>query len=168
MLPQLYPVWGTPWVDVLDVLADNIDIWRIDSVLFLASAILTLVGAALAFWPRRDALGPLWGGSLLVLTVGTTLWVLNLAFRLTVVVAVAQSGEVGSDPLFAVASSLVGLGVALLISRRLARWVGWTTLALAVVSAIIFSVLRDMPPVVIYLPALLWGVALLLPPRGPM
>lgn len=179
VLPQLYPVWGTPWADVLDVLAANVGVWQFDTVLFLASAMLALVGAGLAFWPGRDALAPLWGASLLVLTVGTVLWATNLTFRLTVVVAAAQSGELGADPWFPVAADwvagvwrtaavliiagIVGLGVALLVSRRLARWVGWTTLALAAVSAIIFAVLQDMPPVVVYLPVLPWGIALLLP-----
>lgn len=171
-------MWGTPWTDVLDVLADNTDTWLLDTALFLASAVLALVGAGLAFWPERDALAPVWGASPLALTVGTALWAINLAFRLTVVITVAQSGELGSDPWFPVAAdwvagvwriaavlliaSMLGIGVALLVSRRLARWVGWTTLVLAAGSALLFAVLRDMPPVVVYLPVLLWGIALLL------
>lgn len=172
LMPQFYPVWWNR--DALGTVGRHVVLWRVNSALFLVSAVATLVGCALAF-PIQGS--PLTAPALLVLTVATALWSIDLGLRLSVIVAVASErspdaeawlarAQSWSNAIWYIAAGLMvlafaGLGVVVLTTGVLAAWVGWVCLASAVLSSVVFVVTRDAPPIVIYAPVLPLAVAAL-------
>lgn len=169
LMPQFYPVWAGQ--DPLAVIGAHAGLWRVNAVLFLGSAIATLVGVALAV-PTSSS--PLAVPSLLVLTTATALWSFELALRLSVVPAVAQDRTSEGEAWLNVAQSwsatawyiaavllilaFAGIGAIIVTTALMPVWVGWVTLASAVASAALFIAIRDMPPVVVYFPVLTLAV----------
>ncbi|WP_022883551.1 hypothetical protein [Glaciibacter superstes] len=177
LLPQLYPVWMARGRGSLDVIHDNLVAWRLDGLLFLASAIVGLVGTALLFGSATGAASHLATASVVVFGVGTALWAANLAFRLSVTVTVAR--EHASDPptwygpiaewaatLWLIAAAFLGLavlgiGIATLLWGLLPAWTGWVAIALGVLSLGLLAVTRDSPPIILYLAPVAWGIGAL-------
>ncbi|HEU4850241.1 MAG TPA: hypothetical protein VFS93_07515 [Terrimesophilobacter sp.] len=179
VLPQLYPVWTSPVDEGLRVIRDEIGAWRLCTLLFLVGAGLVLVGLPLVFAAGTDpSRAPAMSAALALATTGTVLWIVNLAFRLSVTVRVAQGlgdavpdwylsawGWVGA--LWSVAAVLLGIGFAALgllsaLSGSLPAWAGWTSVGVVAVAIGLLIFLQDTPPIVIYLAPVAWGVAVLL------
>lgn len=177
LLPQLYPVWMARGRGSLEVIHDNLAVWQLDGLLFLASAIAGLVGVALLLANVTGAVSQLATASVVVFGVGTALWTANLAFRLSVTVGVAR--ENASDPpdwyspiaewaaaLWLIAAAFLGLavlgiGIATLLWGLLPAWTGWVAIVLGVLSLGLLAVTRDTPPIILYLAPVAWGIGLL-------
>jgi hypothetical protein len=178
LLPQLFPVWMARGRDSIRTIHDNLRVWQVDSLLFLVSAGTTLAGAVLLFGSRAGLSGPLVQPCTALLVVGTALWSANLAFRLTVTVAVARALEerppawyeplgqwVGGLWLVAAAFlgvGFFGLGLAIVFGTGLPAWSGWAAIVLALISLGLLAFTRDTPPIILYLIPMPWAVAALL------
>lgn len=171
LMPQFFPIW-TGRGNQHEIVRRHATLWRMNAALFTTSAVAVLIGCALVFTSKT---GPFAVPSLLVLTVATALWVTNNALRMSAVVEVATDGaptshgwlalaEAWTTALWFIASVLVllafaGLGVTTLTSAVLGAWIGWVMIASAVLSLGFLVLLRDLPPVVAYLPVLPLAVA---------
>lgn len=171
LMPQFFPIWSGSR-NQLEIVRRHATLWRVNAALFTTSAVAVLIGCALVFTSET---GPLAIPSLLVLTVATALWVANNAMRMSAVVDVATDrtsasqgwlafAESWTSALWLIASALVllafaGLGLTTLTSAVLGAWIGWVMIASAVLSLGFLVLLRDVPPVVAYLPVLPLAIA---------
>jgi hypothetical protein len=178
LLPQLFPVWMARGRDSIRTIHDHLRVWKLDSLLFLASAGTTLAGTVLLFEGRDARHDPLIQSCLTLLVVGTALWSANLAFRLTVTVTVAQALEDGPPAwygpmgqwaagLWLVGAGFLGvafsgLGLAIVLGAVLPAWSGWIAIAFGLISLGLAAFTRDTPPVILYLIPLPWGIAALI------
>ncbi|NUR69734.1 MAG: hypothetical protein HOU81_02850 [Hamadaea sp.] len=165
--PQLFPVWRAGFVAGLPVIKAHPCAWSAVTFLFALGAVLNFLGYA----ESSDRLrGP--GTALIGIT--TVLWLISLAFRWTVIPKVARLETVptwfeplaawaGGLWLIAAACGLGALGVlafVVLSTHLVAAWVGWTVAAATAAMAAQLVITRDLPPIELYLPLLLVGIAL--------
>jgi hypothetical protein len=159
----------------LDAVAANLEGHYWTSASFLVATVITLVGLGLLTQALRDAgHGAVPSAGLLLFTVGSVLWVLHLAFRLTVVVQAADDWRATTmtpgwyEPwrawaalLFAIYSVLGYLGLAaygsaLLATRWTPRWVAWSCILAGVLAAPLGGL-----PLFIHVPLWLAGITFL-------
>ena len=138
----------------LESIAANVNAHALTSWAFLAATVMTLAGFVVLTLALRDAgdrLASVLG--LVAYLFGAILWFVHLSFRLTIMSRVALDASVaGGAPewygpwrfwaglLFASYNVLAYLailayGVALLKTRVLGRWVGWTCIGFSLVAA---------------------------------
>jgi hypothetical protein len=180
-LPSLYPVWIARGVNAITLISQHRGAWQVANWLFAVGAGLTLAGLAAltALLNRQPTIGALPTVALALMTLASTLWTANLAFRLTVTVqaaAVSNGGAVPDwyEPLNAWAgalwyaaaltgaSAMIGYGLAAAYGSVLPGWTGWLAVALGVVILGLFVITRDVPPVLLYLAPTAFGVAALI------
>lgn len=165
LTPGLYPVWFRR--DALGVIGRRPVLWRVNAVLFLASATAALVGLALVFGASTD---PFAAPALLLLCMGTALWAIDTGLRLSVVDRVARHRDAYGERLLELLQSwsnaiwyhaaavlilaFAAMGVVILSTGVLDAWAGWMLLGSALVSTVVFALTRDAAPIVIYLPVL--------------
>jgi hypothetical protein len=178
LLPQLFPVWLARGRGSIRTIHDNLRVWQLDSLLFLASAGTTLAGTVLLFGGRVGRSGALVQSCVALMVVGTALWSADLAFRLTVTVAVARALKDGPPAWYEsmsqwagglwlvgagfLGAAFCGLGYAIILGALLPPWSGWVAIAFGLLSFGLLGFTRDTPPIVLYLIPLAWGVAALL------
>jgi hypothetical protein len=184
-LPSLYQVWLARGINAVSLISQHRGTWQVANWLFAVGAGLTLAGLAAltAQLNRRPSIGPLATSALILMTLASTLWMANLAFRLTVTVravdALAAGGAVPEwyEPLNAWAGgmwsaaaltgglSMIGYGFAVPRAGMLPGWTGWLAVGLGVVMLGLFLVTRDVPPFLLYVAPTVFGVVALVGAR---
>lgn len=176
-VPSLGPVWNARPPEQLVLIADRRQAWIVASLLFALGLIAALFGVLALCGNLLDGTAAPWAwvaiGSFVV---GTTLWLVHLGYRMTVMVMVADETAAGMPmpdwllpswhlgnyllvAYVALASiGLVGIGIALLETALLPTWSAWTVIALAALFLTTLAVLRNTMPVLPHLATGLLGV----------
>ena len=173
-------IYGLPPQQYLGVVFIHPTLWWWANVLFLSGTLVTLLGLAQLTTLLRGAGDRAFSSlGLIVLVVGAVLWVMVLAFRLSIDFWAAQeTARTGVMPgfyvpltqwtgaLFVLYTILTFLaasayGGALISTRMLPRWLGWTTIVYSLAGLGLFVALRDMPPLFHYLLPIVLGILLL-------
>jgi hypothetical protein len=175
--PQLFPIWMRREVDTLGLVRERLGLWLVNSRLFLASAIGTAVGAGLLFGGIDGPGAPLASTALLMLAIGTALWCVNVAFRVSTTAAAARdftdtppwypylvrlSVAVWETAAIFLGLALIAIGLLIVLFGVLPAWSGWTTLAFGALQFGTLVVTRDAPPLLFYSMPAVWGVAALM------
>jgi hypothetical protein len=175
-LPALYPVW-TGRGDPMTVIGQHRGTWQLANWLFAAGAGATLagLGALTGVVDRRPADGAVPAAALVLMALASTLWLANLAFRLTVTVRVVDSaavpdwyphlaawtGGLWAAAALAGALAMLGYGVTVRTSAILPAWTGWFAIGSGALMLGLFAVIRDVPPFLLYLAPTAFGVTAL-------
>jgi hypothetical protein len=179
-VPALARVWTAPLPDKLRMIAERPRAWWRANVLFLVAIVTTAGGlSVLAALITEAGRAPAAAGMGLVL-VGTALWAVDLAFRLTLTARVANEvGAGGAMPdwyppasrwswsllivyMLCASAALIAYGLAVVRSALLPEWSGWVAMAAGALYIVGTVVRRDTIPVLIQLVTLLLGILLLL------
>ena len=174
-------IYGLPPQQWLGVVSLHPTLWWWASVLFLSGTFVTLLGFAQLTMLLRGAGDQAFSSlGLIALVVGAVLWVIVLAFRLSIDFSAAEeTARTGvmptfyvplrewTDALFAVYTILTFLaalafGGALVSTRLLPRWLGWTTIVYSLAGLGLFAAAHDMPPLFHHLLPIVMGILLLL------
>lgn len=181
-LPSLYPVWTARRIDAVALIADRRTSWQLANWLFVIATVCTLAGMAgltrLLNSAQPDTV--LSTAALVLTAVASTLWLANLAFRLTTTMYTVDARRAG-DPVprgyellstwagglwligaLAGALALVGYGFAVTGGGPLPAWSGWLTVAFGLLMITLWLVIRDVPPIVWYVAPLALGVTALI------
>lgn len=181
--PSLGPVWNARPPERLLLISMRTTAWTAASWLFAAGLVAALLGVlvlsdALLTGGARSS-GWIAAGSFVV---GTTMWLIHLGYRVTVMVPVSRavadgdempdwflpSWDLGNYLLVSYVTlasiGLVALGMGVLETGLLPAWTGWTVIALATVFLTTIVVLRNTLPVFPHLATGLLGVVALLDP----
>jgi hypothetical protein len=180
-LPSLFPVWTARGVDALPIIGQHRGSWQVANWLFATGAGLTLAGlGALTVLFSRPAGSTLPTAALTLMAVATTLWIANLAFRLTATVRAAGSVSDGAPVpdwyeqvnawtgglWYAAAltggSAMIGYGLAAAAGQVLPGWTGWLAVGLGVLMLGLFLATGDVPPFLLYLAPTAFGVTALI------
>jgi hypothetical protein len=174
-------IWLLPTRGWLLVIFTHPLLWQWDSWLIFGGIVVTLLGLAMLTIILRSAgdhmIAPL---GLIAFLSGTILWVIQLAFRLSVYPWAAQeTARTAVLPdvfvpltlwvqalfvfytIFAF-SALIAYGGAVLTTRVLPHWVGWLAIGYSLLGLGGFALTNNAPPVSHHLVPLLIGVLLLL------
>jgi hypothetical protein len=174
-------IWLLPTRGWLLVIFTHPLLWQWDSWLFFGGIVVTLLGLAMLTIILRSAgdhmIAPL---GLIAFLSGTILWVIQLAFRLSVYPWAAQeTARTTVLPDFFVPltlwiqalfvfytifafSALIAYGGALLATRVLPHWVGWLAIVYSLAGLGLFFLTDNALPVSHHLMPILVGVLLLL------
>lgn len=174
-------IWGLPPRGWLLVIFAHPVLWQWTNLLLLGGSIVILLGLAMLTITLRAAgdrvLAPLGFSAFFF---GTLLWVIQLAFRLSVDLWAAQeTGKTGVVPhvyeplnlwirfLFVIygvlaQSGMVAYGAALLFPRVLPKWLGWTNIVFSLAGLSLLAFTGDAPPFLYYLMPIVMGILLLL------
>jgi hypothetical protein len=174
-------IFGQSPREWLRLVGEHAALWRWATLPFIAGPIVTVVGFVGLTSLLAKSGDPGFGQmGLLAVALGATLWITNLAARLTVdpwaAQALAQRGEVPeiytaisawTSPLYVIYTILTfaGLSVyggAILASSLLPGWVGWISVAYGIAGLALFALMRDAPPLLHYIIPIMLGVLLLL------
>jgi len=174
-------IYQLPPQQWLGVVFTHPTLWWWASVLFLSGTLVTLLGFAQLTTLLRGAGDQAFSHlGLLTLVFGAVLWVIVLAFRLSIDFWAAQeTARTGvlpafylpltqwTDALFALYTILtflaaVAYGGALVSTRLLPPWVGWTTIVYSLVALGLVVAFGNAPPLLHYLLPIVMGILLLL------
>ena len=182
--PSLFAVWTAPETTQLQLIHGAPMAWAITNVLFAVATVLTAGG----LWLTPDSVGDqgltLARVAAVAYVLGANAWLASLVFRLVVTPDAATTlianGSV--DPAYAVVarwsgglftlftyvagSSLVALGVAVVMGATLSALAGWFSIVIGAIIIAGYAIAGDMPPAVAYLPTGLLGITLLLARNG--
>jgi len=166
----------------LRVVYDHPVLWTWTNVLFISGTLLTVLALGWLTTLLRDMGNRMISQSALLATfAGALLLVIHMAFRIGADFPVAQemvkTGHIPSyylpilhwvTVLFLLYSMLmicgmIAYGAALLLTRLLPRWLGWTIIVYNLAVFILLGFTGDMPPFAHYLLPIVMGVLLLLP-----
>lgn len=180
--PTLVPVWKAQLPEKLRLIATRQRAWITANSLFAAGLIAAVLGVAALTGElirTEDTLPSAWA-ALAAFIVGTTLWLIDLGFRLTVVVSVSQNVAAGSSmpawirPLslwgfyllagYVVVASigLIFLGQSVLTTQLIPGWTGWVVIGFGALFIITLFIFRDTYPVLPHLGTGLIGVVTLI------
>lgn len=182
--PALFAVWTAPEATQLQLIHGAPTAWAITNILFVLATVLTASG----LWLVPDNVGDpgltIARIASVAYLLGASAWLASLVFRLVVTPDDATTFvEHGSlDPAYAVVarwsgglftlftyvagSSLVALGVAVVMGATLSALAGWFSIVIGAIIVAGYAIAGDMPPVVAYLPTGLLGITLLLSKNG--
>ncbi len=174
-------IFGLPPREWLRVVFDHPHLWRWATLLFMCGVVVTILGLALLTTLLLDAgdraFSPL---ALIAFAFGAVLWVIHLAFRLSIDPWAAQeTAKTTVLPEFYVPltlwihalfviytilafSAMVAYGGAVLTTHVLPQWVGWTTIVYSLAGLGLLAFTSDAPPFLHHLMPLLMGILLLL------
>ena len=174
-VPSLYRIWPAPLDEKLALIARHRRAWQGINLCIAASAVTLVLGFAALADPLEAA-----GGGVLVplslasLVLGAVLWLASLAYRVTAMVAAAESGRPpGFEAVSAWAGGLftawswlgnlavAGFGAAIVHGGYPAAWCGWTAIALAAALLVQLAFTGDALPASYHVAPALIGVALL-------
>jgi len=185
-LHALYPVWMARGVHALTLIGQHRGDWQLANWLFAAGAGLTLAGLAAltAAASRRPGAGALSTTALGLMVLASTLWIANLAFRLTVTVRAVDAVSAGHAPpdwyepinnwvgamwyaaALSGAAATIGYGLVVVGGSVLPGWTGWLAIGIGVFMLGLFAVTRDVPPVLLYLAPTAFGITALIRATG--
>jgi len=174
-------IFGLPPREWLRLVFARPRLWRWATILFISGVVVTILGLAMFTSLLRDAgdrafslLG------LVAFAFGSVLWVISLAFRLSIDPWAAQeTAKTAVIPEFYVPltrwtgvlfviytvlafSALAAYGGAVLSTGVLPHWVGWLAIAYGLAGLGLLGVTSDALPFLHYLMPLLIGILLLL------
>ncbi len=181
-LPALYPVWTARGVNAVTLIGQHRGTWQLANWLFAAGAGLTLagLGSLTALLARRPGTGTLPMAALALTALASTLWLANLAFRLTVTVrtvdTVAGGGAVPdwyehvnawTGGLWSAAAltggvAMIGYGLSVVAGGALPGWTGWLAVGFGALMLGLFAITRDVPPFLLYVAPTVFGVTALI------
>lgn len=174
-------IFGLPPREWLRVVFAHPRLWRWATILFISGVVVTVLGLALLTTLLRDAGDQAFSQlGLAAFAFGAVLWVIHLAFRLSIDPWAAQE-SVRTDvvPEFYVPltrwigvlfviytvlafSALAAYGGAVLFTPVLPHWVGWLAIVYGLAGLGLLAFTGDAPPFLHYLMPLLIGILLLL------
>jgi hypothetical protein len=180
--PALYPVWSAPREEYLALIRAHRQAWTLLNAGFTVATLVTAAGLAVLAGTVDVADGPraVLAGAAVAYAMAGALWCAVLAIRARTTPALAQMVADGTptEPaetllgaalggLFAVftlvtGAALVVLGLTLALSGGIAAPVAWVATLISAVVIAAFLATGDAVPAVLYLPTLLFGLALLL------
>lgn len=174
-------IYGLPPQEWLRVIFDHPVLWQWANMLFISGVVLTILGLTLLTALFREAgdraFSPV---GLVAFAFGAVLWVINLAFRLSIDPWAAQeTARTAVMPDFYVPltlwthalfvlytilafSALAMYGGALLSTHILPPWVGWVSIVYSLAGLGLLGFTGDAPPFLHHLMPLLIGILLLL------
>ncbi len=174
-------IYSLPPQQWLGVVSTHPTLWWWVNVLIISGTLVTLLGFVQLTTLLRGAGDQAFSHlGLMALLFGAVLVVIQLAFHLSVDFSAAEeTARTGVIPafyvpltawtvaLFAVYTILTFLaalayGGALVFTRLLPRWLGWTTIVYSLAGLGLFAVTRDMPPLFHSLLPIVMGILLLL------
>lgn len=174
-------IFGQPPREWLRLIYAHASTWRAATFFFIVGTLLTLFGWVLLERLMDRAGDPgLARVGLFALTIGATLWVIAMAFRLSAEVWAAQAAasanavpeiytplSAWSSALFVVYTvltfaGLILFGGSMLATQLLPPWLGWLSIVYGFAGFVLLGVTRDSPPFLHYLPTLVIGVTLML------
>lgn len=180
MTPSLGVVWVAELPEQLHLISTRRRAWITANTLFAASlwvSALGLAGLAVLLYEEAGSVTP-WLG-LVSIVIGTVLWLVHLAMRVSVTQLLARSmGPDGDMPAwyepvawwglvllvgyFVLANVGIGiLAIVVLDTGLLAAWSAWTALSLVVLFLVTLVAFRNTLPVLPQFPALVLGIAAL-------
>lgn len=174
-------IFGQPPREWLRLVFDHPRLWRWGTILFISGAVMTVLGLTLLTGLLQDAGDRTFSQlGLIAFAFGSVLWVISLAFRLSIDPWAAQeTAKTGEIPEFYVPltrwtgvlfviytilafSALAAYGGAVLSTGVLPHWVGWIAIIYALTGLGLLGFTGDSLPVLHYLMPLLIGILLLL------
>ena len=181
LVPSLGPVWNQRPPTQLLLIADRNAAWVSSTALFAAGLVVALFGV-LALCGRLQDSGAdtsAWIG-IGAFLVGTTLWMVHLGYRLTVMTSVAMDMKAGAAmpdwfipswnlgnyllvAYVALASiGLIAIAVGLLQTGLLPGWSAWTSIGLSVLFIVALIIFRNTLPVLPHVATGLIGIVALI------
>lgn len=180
-VPSLGAVWNERPPRQLVLLADRTGAWTLSSVLFAIGLTVALFGVLVLSGLLLDASADTsaWVG-IGSFVVGTTLWLIHLGYRMTVMTSVARDMDAGGSMpdwfiptwdlgnyllvSYVVLASvgLIAIGAGLLQTGLLPSWSAWAAIVLAVLFLGTLAVFRNTLPVFPHLATGLLGVVAIL------
>lgn len=178
-LPSLYPIWVARGVNAVTLIGQHRGTWQVANWLFAIGAGLTLAGMGTL---TRLLNHPLAGAATVLMTLASTLWIANLAFRLTVTVQTADAvsgggavpdwyeqvnawtGGLWYAAALTGAVAIIGYGVAVTAVTGggvLPPWTGWLAVGFGVLMLGLFLATGDVPPFLLYVAPTVFGVTAL-------
>jgi len=173
-------VWLLPLAEQLAVIGDNTGMWQWAHALFVAGAVITLLGIAGLGVELEDTGGRLFARlATTIYLLSAVCWLVLVAFRSQVGVWASQEVvRTGVMPAFyeGLSSGLQALfmtytvlaivalalvGAALVQARFPAAWIGWFTIAYSLAELAMLVVTRDLAPLFNFVPPFVLGVSLL-------
>jgi hypothetical protein len=179
--PKLFPVWTAQLPEKLELIATRQSAWITTSSLFAAGLVAAVLGVAALTGElirTEEALPSAWV-ALAAFLVGTTLWLIDLGFRLTVLLSASRDVAAGRplpawvEPLslwgfyllagYVILASigLIFLGQAVLTTQLMPGWTGWVVIGLGALFILGLVISRDTYPVMPHLGTGLIGVVAL-------
>ncbi len=173
-------IFWLPQREQLILIFDRPRLWQWATILFISGVVVTILGLTLLTMLLRDARD--WAFSqlgLVAFVFGAVLWVIHLAFRLSIDPWVAQeTAKTAVVPdfygpltrwihaLFMIYtvlafSALAAYGGAVLSTHLLSQWVGWVVIVYSLAGLGLFGFTGDAPPFLHHLMPLLIGILLL-------
>lgn len=174
-------IYGLPPREWLNVIFDHPRLWQWANILFMSGVVVTILGLVMLTILLRDtgdrAFSQL---GLVAFVFGAVLWVINLAFRLSIDPWAAQeTARTAVMPDFYVPltrwthllfviytvlafSAMAAYGGALFSTHVLPQWVGWVTIVYSLAGLGLLGFTGDAPPLLHHLMPILIGILLLL------
>jgi hypothetical protein len=173
-------IFGQPPREWLRLVFAHPRLWRWATILFIIGVVVTVFGLAMLTSLLQDAGDSAFSLlSLVAFAFGAVLWVICLAFRLSIDPWAAQeTAKTDVLPEFYVPltrwtgvlfvlytvlafSGLAAYGGAVLTTPVLPHWVGWTAIVYALAGLALLGVTKDAPPLLHHVLPLVMGVLLL-------
>jgi hypothetical protein len=174
-------IFGQPPREWLRLVFEHQRLWRWGTILFMSGVVVTMVGLALFTNLLRDAGDQVFSQvGLIAFAFGAVLWVITLAFRLSIDPWAAQETTKTEEiPAFYVPltrwtgvlfviytvlafSALAAYGAAVLSTPVLPHWVGWISIVYGLAGLGAFGFTGDSYPFLHHLMPLVIGILLLL------
>jgi hypothetical protein len=174
-------IWGLPPREWLRVIFAHPVLWQWANILFISGVVVTILGLILLTMLFRDAGDRAFSQlGLVAFVFGAVLWVIILAFRLSIDPWAAQETArtavlpdfyvpltLWTHALFVIYtilafSALATYGGAVLSTRVLPNWVGWLAILYGLAGLGLLGFTGDAPPLLHHLMPLMMGILLLL------
>ncbi len=174
-------IFGQPPREWLHLVFSHQRLWRWGTILFMSGVVVTALGLALFTSLLRDAGDQVFSEvGLVAFLFGAVLWVIALAFRLSIDPWAGQeTAKTAVIPAFYVPltrwtgvlfaiytvlafSALAAYGVAVLCTPVLPQWVGWISIVYGLAGLGLFGLTGDSYPFLHHLMPLVIGILLLL------
>lgn len=175
-------IFGQPPHEWLRLVHEHPRPWFWATLSFIGAILVTLFGLGLLAGLLRDAGDPGFSDvGLLAFAVGTVLWVIHLAERLTVhpwagnelkakgvIPDVFTALSTWTWAMFLIFTILAFAGVmafggAILATSLLPHWLGWAAIIFSAMGLILLAITRDALPIMHHLMPLVFGFVLVLP-----
>ena len=185
LVPSLGPVWNARPPERLLLIGDRTGAWVTSSFLFAAGLVVAVFGvlALSAELVDSDARTSGWV-TIGAFLVGTTLWLIHLGYRMTVMVSVSREMADGAEMpewflpswdlgnyllvsyVILASVGLVALGVGILQTGLFPVWSAWIIIGSALIFILTIAVFRNTLPVFPQLATGLLGILALINPTA--
>ncbi len=177
LVPSLSRVWNVRPPERLLLIGDRIGAWITSSFLFASGLVLAMFGVLTLGGELVDSAARTSGWVTIgAFLVGTTLWLIHLGYRMTVMVSVSREMADGAEmpdwflPTWNLGNyllasyvtlasvGLIALGAGILETGLFPAWSAWTIVALALIFIVTMAVFRNTLPVFPHLATGLLGI----------